>query len=60
MKCIRGNITCAGPYAPDGSLVCSDCAEKHDKDIEDTRKHCRCSECFSYREDNGLNQKELN
>ncbi len=60
MKCLVGNMACAGPYAPDGEIVCSRCAEKHDEKIEETRKHCKCNECYFYRQDNGLNQKEVN
>jgi hypothetical protein len=60
MKCVLGSLSCAGPYAPDGSAVCNDCAEKHDENLEETRKHCKCNECYFYRQDNGLGTKELN
>lgn len=56
-NCVLGTISCAGPYAPDGSAVCNDCAEKHDENIEETRKHCQCAECYYWREDNNLNPK---
>lgn len=60
MKCVQGMLSCDGPYAPEGSAVCNDCAEKHDENLEETRKHCQCNECYFYRQDNGLGNKELN
>lgn len=60
MSCVLGKLECAGPFSSDGNLVCDACANKHDENIEETRKRCWCSECHWFREDNGLNQKEKN
>jgi len=43
LKCKSGKSDCAGPYAPDGSDVCFDCAVYHDK-YQDINQ-CKCSEC---------------